>query len=136
MYDLGSRLKCIRLKRRLTQKELAAKINKSVSAVSSYESNAQLPPLDVLESIAITLNISIDYLAGLDSDRTYSTKNLNNEQVRLLDLIFAEFQDHHRAHQQLTESQIHILQKMICIFMGINQQSNTVENLYKKETQK
>ena len=62
MYDLGSRLKSIRLKRGLTQKELAAKISKSVSAVSSYESNAQLPPLDVLESIALTLNVSIDYL--------------------------------------------------------------------------
>lgn len=136
MYDLGSRLKCIRLKRRLTQKELAAKINKSVSAVSSYESNAQLPPLDVLESIAITLNISIDYLAGLDSDRTYSTKNLNEDQVHLLDLIFEEFQDHHGTLPQLTESQIQILQKMICIFMGINQQTNVIENSYRKDNQK
>ncbi len=127
MYDLGSRLKSIRLKRRLTQKELAAKINKSVSAVSSYESNAQLPPLDVLESIAITLNISIDYLAGIQQDRTYSTKNLDEEQIILLDLIFQEFQADRKTVHQLTENQIHILQRMICMFMGINQQTNAVE---------
>lgn len=38
MYDLGSRLKTIRLQRGLTQRQLAARVNKSVSAISSYES--------------------------------------------------------------------------------------------------
>lgn len=48
MYDLGSRLKEMRNKRGMTQKMLAAKINKSVTAVSGYESNIQTPPTDVL----------------------------------------------------------------------------------------
>jgi len=115
MYDLGSRLKSIRLKRGLTQKELAAKINKSVSAVSSYESNAQLPPLDVLESIALTLNVSIDYLAGLENANIYSGKNLTEEQTEIVDLLFQEFQKE-TSHDQLTESQIKLLQKLIYLF--------------------
>ena len=40
MYDLGLRLKQVRMQRGMTQKSLARQINKSVSAVSSYESNA------------------------------------------------------------------------------------------------
>lgn len=116
MYDLGSRLKSIRLKRGLTQKELAAKISKSVSAVSSYESNAQLPPLDVLESIALTLNVSIDYLAGLDTANTYSSKNLTAEQTELMDLLFQEFQKE-GSDKQLTDTQIRIIQKLICLFL-------------------
>lgn len=44
MYDIGSRLKDIRIKRGLTQKVLAKRINKSVSAISGYESNVQTPP--------------------------------------------------------------------------------------------
>lgn len=116
MYDLGSRLKSIRLKRGLTQKDLAGKINKSVSAVSSYESNAQLPPLDVLESIALTLNVSIDYLAGLDCEKTYSVKNLTKEQIELVDLLFQEFQNERSEDQKLTDSQIRIIQKLICLF--------------------
>ena len=117
MYDLGSRLKSIRLKRGLTQKELAAKISKSVSAVSSYESNAQLPPLDVLESIALTLNVSIDYLAGLDTANTYSSKNLTAEQTELMDLLFQEFQKE-GSDKQLTYAQIRIIQKLICLFFN------------------
>ena len=116
MYDLGSRLKSIRLKRGLTQKELAAKISKSVSAVSSYESNAQLPPLDVLESIALTLNVSIDYLAGLDTANTYSAKNLTAEQTELMDLLFQEFQKE-GSDKQLSDEQIRIIQKLICLFL-------------------
>lgn len=116
MYDLGSRLKSIRLMRGLTQKELAAKISKSVSAVSSYESNAQLPPLDVLESIALTLNVSIDYLAGLDTSNTYSSKNLTAEQTELMDLLFQEFQKE-CSDKQLSDAQIRIIQKLICLFL-------------------
>lgn len=48
MYDLGSRLRALRNKRGLTKKDLAKRINKSVSAVSGYEPNVQIPPTDVL----------------------------------------------------------------------------------------
>ena len=59
MYDFGLRLKKLRKSRGLTQKMLADRINKSVSAVSSYESNAQLPPLDVSKSISIQISLII-----------------------------------------------------------------------------
>ena len=58
MYDFGLRLKKLRKSRGLTQKMLADRINKSVSAVSSYESNAQLPPLDVKEHCAGVRNLN------------------------------------------------------------------------------
>lgn len=118
MYDLGSRLKSIRLKRGITQRELALRISKSVSAVSSYESNAQLPPLDVLESIALTLNVSIDYLVGIDIHNTYSAKSLTREQAELIDLLFQEFHTDKAYDGQLSREQIIILQKMIQHFIG------------------
>lgn len=116
MYDLGARLKSIRLQRGLTQKMLAHQINKSVSAISSYESNVQLPPLDVLQSIAAVLNVSIDFLVGLDHNNTYSTNNLSEKQVELIDLLFQEFQKNDSAGEHLTDTQIHIVQKMIHLF--------------------
>ncbi len=42
------------------EKVLAGRINKSVAAVSSYETNVQSPPLDVLISIASVLNVSLE----------------------------------------------------------------------------
>lgn len=48
MYDLGFRIKEMRVRRGISQKELAQRINKSKSAVCGYETNAQIPPLEVL----------------------------------------------------------------------------------------
>lgn len=120
MYDLGSRLKSIRLKRGLTQKALAARVNKSVSAISSYESNAQLPPIDVLVSIAQALQISIDSLVGLNNYSTYSAKGLSSSQQDLIDMLFFEFNHHEKATDCLTQQQLIILQKLILEFSKIN----------------
>lgn len=118
MYDLGSRLKSIRLQRGLTQRELAARVNKSVSAISSYESNAQLPPLDVLESIVLTLNVSLDYLVGLNNSNSFSTQNLTQAQKELVELLFQEFEAAKIDTDELTAPQIRILQKLICEFLN------------------
>lgn len=95
MYDFGLRLKKLRKSRGLTQKMLADRINKSVSAVSSYESNAQLPPLDVSKSIALALGISIDYLVGNEETPAYTAKNLTEYQAELLDELISEFHSPH-----------------------------------------
>ncbi len=96
MYDLGLRLKQVRMQRGMTQKSLARQINKSVSAVSSYESNAQMPPLDVLVSIAAVLRVSLDFL---------------------VDLLFAEFVSPSDPGTGLSSAQVNILQKMILLFL-------------------
>lgn len=71
MYDFGSRLKAIRNQRGLTQKKLAEEIGKSVQAVSSYERNSQIPPIEVMISIADVLNVSLDYLVDRQCINTY-----------------------------------------------------------------
>ncbi len=118
MYDLGSRLKSIRQKRGLTQKDLALRINKSISAISSYESNAQLPPLDVIADIAVTLNTSLDYLVGMDKCNTFSVSSLSQEQTDLLDLLLQEFHADHTCSGTLSQQQIILLQKMIQYFIN------------------
>lgn len=116
MYDLGSRLKSIRLQRGLTQKVLARRVNKSVSAISSYESNAQMPPLDVLESLALVLNVSLDYLVGLSENNTYSTDHLTSDQKEIVDLLFQEFSAESTVEKELTTEQIKIIQKLLALF--------------------
>lgn len=117
MYDLGLRLKQVRTQRGMTQKSLARQINKSVSAVSSYESNAQMPPLDVLVSIATVLRVSLDYLAGFDCNGIYTSKNLTPAQKELLDLLFAEFVSPSDSGTGLSSAQVNILQKLILLFL-------------------
>lgn len=62
MYNLCARIKEAREKRGLSRRELSSKLNKSFSAISSYESNVQTPPTAVLISIAMAQHVSIAYL--------------------------------------------------------------------------
>ena len=115
MYDFGSRLCALRKKRGLTQRDLARRINKSVSAVSGYESNAHMPPTDVLESIACVLNVTLDYLVGFDHDEIYSTKSLNAEQKEFLELLFIEFANSSGTGIKRSPQQIDLIQRLILL---------------------
>ena len=118
MYDLGFRIKQIRTQRGLTQSELAKRINKSKSAVCGYESEAQVPPLDVLVSIASVLNVSLDYLVGFEMEEPVSLTNLSSQQKKLIHLLLEEFSDPTNSSPKLSQQQISILQELICLFSG------------------
>lgn len=117
MYDLGSRIKKIRKQRGLTQKMLSQRINKSTAAISSYESNTQLPPLDVFESIASVLNVSLDYLSGFADNSFYSLKTLTKSQREIIDLLLAEFITPTSGdNKNLSIQQVQIIQRIIVLF--------------------
>lgn len=118
MYDLGLRIKETRIRRRLSQKELAEKINKRKSAVCGYETNAQIPPLEVLVSIASVLNVSLDYLVGFDEAGSISLRNLSEQQRNITNLLFDEYSNPTNASPILSEQQIAIIQKLMCLFSG------------------
>lgn len=60
----SKRLKELRIKYDLTQKELAEKLNMQNTAVSKYELNERKPDLDTLQVIADFFNTTTDYLLG------------------------------------------------------------------------
>lgn len=118
MYDLGFRIKEIRTRRGLSQKELAQRINKSKSAVCGYETNAQIPPLEVLVSIATVLNVSLDYLVGFDVEEPVSLKNFNSQQKKAIGLLLEEFSMPTNSSPKLSPQQIAIIQELIILFSG------------------
>lgn len=125
MYDLGYRIKEIRTQRGIAQNELAKRINKSKSAVCGYESDAQVPPLEVLVSIASVLNVSLDYLVGFEMEAPISVANLNNQQKKIINLILEEFSRPTNSSSRLSQQQITIIQEIICLFIG-NQEKQTI----------
>lgn len=58
----SERLKDLRVKAGLTQKDLAIKLGLERSSIGKYESGAAMPPDDVKIRIARVFNVSIDYL--------------------------------------------------------------------------
>lgn len=64
----------LRKKRKLTQAELAEKLNYSDKAVSKWERGESVPDIAVLKSIADMFGVSVDYLLILDHKTTEENK--------------------------------------------------------------
>lgn len=64
---IGKRLKEVRKIKGLTQTELAERVGVSLSTVKKWELDLNEPNSDKLIALALTLNVSTDYLFGRDT---------------------------------------------------------------------
>ena len=65
MVSISNRIKFLREKEGLSQKEFAEKMNVSRSTASMYESGKNTPPDDVKIAMAKFFDVSLDYLMGV-----------------------------------------------------------------------
>lgn len=90
--NFGKRLKELRKKKRVTQKELAAMLFVSDKAVSSWEAGRTEPSLDLLVKLGEILDCSVSYLLYGDVNRsgieTEIKIKLSEEEFRDLELYF------------------------------------------------
>lgn len=84
---IGERLQELRKDRRLSQKELAKKLNLSPYTISSYERNCSDPNDEDKIKIAKLLNVSLDYLLGLTNQ---CSSYYHDEDVILVSGLTAE----------------------------------------------
>lgn len=75
---IGQRIRKLREKQKLTQAELAEKVEKSTTTIGSIESGygqngrPYTPSIELMAKIAIALNTSVDDLIGLNSNKDTS----------------------------------------------------------------
>lgn len=69
---LAQRLKLLRTKLGMTQKEFAEKVGFTQATLSAYENNQKKPSLDIVKDIAEKCHVSIDWLCGLTDKESYS----------------------------------------------------------------
>lgn len=98
MSTFSERVNALMNKQKLSQKELAAKVGVTESAMSYYANGARTPRSDVLARMAKALNTSTDYLLG-SSDTVNSVSKgelhyiqrnlgkLNSEQLKRAETI-------------------------------------------------
>ena len=60
--DIGSAIKSIRTRKKITQKDLAAKCGISANALCSIEKNASFPTKETINKICEALEIPVSYL--------------------------------------------------------------------------
>lgn len=62
--SFSKRIKELRKEKGINQEELANKINKSESTVSSYELGRRTPDIETIRKLSKIFNVSVDYLVG------------------------------------------------------------------------
>ena len=90
MVDFGNMLKTLRLRKNMTQAQLANKLGLTKSVISAYETGLRLPSHDILIHIARIYNVSTDYLLGIEQKQEIDLSGLSQEEINaLLNLINA-----------------------------------------------
>lgn len=87
---LGKKIKEARKNCGLSQEQLAEKLAVSRSAVAKWESDNGLPDIENLKSLAVLLNVSIDYLLHDGSQFFVTVTDEFIEIRRILQRITAE----------------------------------------------
>lgn len=84
LVNFGNRLKTLRIKKKLTQQQLADLLGLIKSVISAYENGLRYPAYDVLIKIARIFKVSTDFLLGVEIKREIDTSGLTDEQVEAL----------------------------------------------------
>lgn len=89
-YDFGLRLKELREKQNLTQKQVAERIGLTEAAVSSYERNIAQPSADTLKTLAVLYRAKVDFILGLESRNYTLVDGLTKKQLDAVETIISE----------------------------------------------
>ena len=88
VYDFGLRLRELREAKKLSQTEVAKRLNVGRSTISGYESNTITPSLEQFTRLAILYHTSLDYMMGLDNRPCFYLDGLSKEQQQtILDVV-------------------------------------------------
>lgn len=97
--QFGLQLSSLRIKRGMTQSQLAEKIDISPKTISAYETHSRTPTISTVKKIAEALSVSPDYFFHEDTNTIY-VKDLEREPVLALLTVIKIF----RFHTHLLEN--------------------------------
>lgn len=87
IHGLPEKLRKLRSKNGLSQKQVADRIGVSASIVSGYETGERTPSTEVLLSLSYLYNCSTDYLLGrqaMEPAFVLSTEGLTDRQIQAI----------------------------------------------------
>lgn len=91
VYDFGLRLQQARKNRKLSQAQVAGKIEVHTATVSAYENNVTTPSVNILSELALLYNVSVDYLLGHDNMDEALVRGLTSEQAEIVSGLVLHF---------------------------------------------
>lgn len=95
---IGDIMKSLRTDKGITQKELAEKLNLSVTAISHYEAGNRDPNINIIVQYAKFFDVSADYILGLSKQKNQNFNQNNtikfiNKLLEIIQLYLNETED-------------------------------------------
>jgi len=100
IYDRGLRLKSLREKCGLSQKEVADRLDLTRATISAYERNTKAPRLDVLVGLATLYHSSVDYILGLEHRTNVYIDDLEIGQQKTVEKIIDVLREEFKREKQ------------------------------------
>ena len=90
---LSERIKALRQKNKMSQVELADKLNVTKQCVSNWENDNILPSVEMLIRLSQFFSVSTDYLLGLEDKRYIEVTGLTEEQIAHVQVIINDIRN-------------------------------------------
>lgn len=87
VLDFGIKLRELRERAGMSQKQLAAYIGVSPTSISLYELHERMPKQETMAEIARVFRVSTDYLLGIEKKRTLDLSGLTEEEIEILERL-------------------------------------------------
>lgn len=118
MYDLGLLIKKLRNKNNYTQEYVAKKLNVTPATISKWELNYQMPSCEKLIELAAFFNVTLNYLAGLEKEKSIIIEDLSDKQIEIINTLLTEFRnkDFRDKKSGLTPRQLEIINLLMIEF--------------------
>ncbi|RGX56920.1 MULTISPECIES: helix-turn-helix domain-containing protein [Anaerotruncus] len=91
VFDFGYRLRALRKQKKLTQTQVASRLNLSKTTISGYENNTKTPSVDTLIQLSSLYGVSTDYLLGIENRPLLLIDGISERQQEILRTLLAEF---------------------------------------------
>lgn len=91
VYDFGMTLKKLRNKKRLSQEQVAKRLNLTKSSISGYENNIIMPNIDTIRAFSMLYGTTSDYLLGLEKKESIEIDGLTPRQKDIIETLILEF---------------------------------------------
>lgn len=85
--EFGAKLKSLRTNQKMTQQQLADRLQVAKSVVSYYESGDRYPSYDVLIRIAHVFHVTTDYLLDVERKRVMDVSDISDEDIAVLETV-------------------------------------------------
>ena len=91
--ELSENIKKLRHQKNLTQTQLAQRLGVALSTVASYENQDRMPSIPMLVKLSYEFNVTIEYLLGVNKNKTLDVSDLTDKQILALNSVIEQFRN-------------------------------------------